>query len=243
MHEYIYGPPPPPPSLQSRSSSSSTSSLPLPSVKNYGASDAALQRPRPTPYSRPGAPIYGSNHQSSLLKRPSPAAYSAIGTRKDPRKPATSGAMTAAPNNAKSNRQDGDISIVSQDVLKAASDVESWIAQRRKNWPTAERIAEKERQELLNAKPAPPPSDDINSESTKSTNNTAWRRPCKYFAQGNCINGANCSFSHNITYKRFEAPAKDASLFKRLVQKDMDAENNAVLDFILYLSEKGVLEK
>uniref|UniRef100_A0A060T790 ARAD1C26620p n=1 Tax=Blastobotrys adeninivorans TaxID=409370 RepID=A0A060T790_BLAAD len=122
---------------------------------------------------------------------------------------------------------------ISPAILEAAADVEKWIAERKKNWPTAKRIAEKKEEQGAKAN-----EEDQKQEQTKPTTSKV---PCKWYNQGRCLSGANCKFLHQKVYKRFEPPGQK-SLYKRLVQNDLDHEDNKVLDFIVYLKENGHLE-
>lgn len=227
MREYIYGPPPPPPAKEHVLAASSD------------RTPGPLQRPVANHTTGVQSTSHATgkfslnqlpNGSQTVLRRPMPTPYSrpAPAAYSSPRDP---------PKKTTSVKQDGDLTSVPSHIVSAASDIEAWIAQRRKNWPSAQRVAEKQRLELLNATPAPPPSND----PTTATTTTTHKKPCKYFSMGTCKNGTNCTFAHVVTYKRFEAPKQGESLFKQLAQRDMAIENETVLDLIVYMSERGML--
>lgn len=111
-----------------------------------------------------------------------------------------------------SKKTDGNLTLVDKSVLAAAENLEQWIADRRRNWPTKERVAAKKK-ELELAKTA-----DQSTANTASTENTAnntkpnqnntnagksgknlRKRPiCRYFRNGKCKNGDQCRFSHDL---------------------------------------------
>lgn len=154
--------------------------------------------------------------------------------------------MEPAPKKIKT---DGDISSVSPHVLEAAQDVDKWLAERRRNWPTRERIAAH-----AEAQPARQDSVKLDSGAANATQKLetpasrmaqrTQKRTCRFFAKGNCRAGDKCRFAHvrePFVPKRYEAPSK-TSLFLKLVQSDHDAEDELLLDFIYYLSDKGILK-
>lgn len=160
-------------------------------------------------------------------------------------------------------KSDGNLDLVDQSILLAARDQQKWVEERRKNWPTRERIAKRQAEEKLNP-PAPkrtPGTQPTDGGTAPSGNNGGGAAPkgpktilCRYFLRGRCNAGPRCRFSHDISkkdqeerapappsenriYKRYEAPVK-SSLFVKLVQTDHDAEDDRFLDFVAYL--KGI---
>lgn len=151
-------------------------------------------------------------------------------------------------------KPDGDLALVSPAVLEASKDIDAWIAERRKRFPTAERIKEKEAEQKEKAQSVPEktetkPNVEKESPATNAGNSKEKRGPpiCKYFQSGKCRKGNNCKFAHTpkdqstrLAYKRFEPPSA-SSLFVKLVQRDMEADNAKVLDFVQFLNEHGLL--
>jgi hypothetical protein len=105
-------------------------------------------------------------------------------------------------------------------VKTEATDIEAWIAARKRNWPTDRRI--KERQEQLEEKRQ-------QMEERKQS-----QPPLPASKQQPKVNV--------IKPKRFEPPPTNTSLFKSLVQNDLDKENQTVLEFINYLYESGIIQ-
>lgn len=130
--------------------------------------------------------------------------------------------------------QDSDQSLI-ETMKKASENVEDWIAQRKKNWPSSKRIQEKKDQERSQENSA--------SGSTHGSGPpAAKKRPCRYFAaKGACRLGDKCPFTHEKKFQRFEGAGKSA-LFKRLVQADMSEENEQILSFISLLKRHGYLD-
>lgn len=169
---------------------------------------------------------------------------------------------------SKTPKSDGNLDLVDQSILLAAQDQQKWIEERRKNWPTRERIAKRQAEEKLNP-PAPKRTatdaqpNGAGSASAGNTNGaSAPNRPknivCRYFLRGKCNAGPRCRFSHDLSkkdqeekrpapppenriYKRYEAPVK-SSLFVKLVQTDHDAEDDRFLDFVAYLKNIKALD-
>lgn len=141
-------------------------------------------------------------------------------------------------------KTDGNLELVDKKLLAAAQDVEAWLAERRKKWPTTERVAARQKEQAS----APTASLPAVTGVTPAPSAVRKRPICKYFRNGRCRNGDSCRFSHELpppkaesaakrtrfnVYKRFEPPVK-SSLFVKLVQSDHDAEDELLLDFIAY---------
>lgn len=132
--------------------------------------------------------------------------------------------------------QDSDLSLI-ETMKKASENIEDWIAQRRKNWPSNKRVQEKKDQENRNHTRS-----ESGAVSGSELQAAAKKRPCRYFAaKGTCRLGDKCTFSHEKKFQRFEGAGKSA-LFKRLLQADMSEENEQILSFIELLNRHGYLE-
>ena len=133
--------------------------------------------------------------------------------------------------------------------LNTAQEIEEWIKERRKKWPTTARVEAKLREQQVTA--------SASAKAGSSTDNTRPKGVCKFFARsGRCNNGAQCRFEHSrpaasdsprnnnnkskTEYKLYEAHKK-MPLFKMLVRNDMDKENGVVLDFIEFLCKNDLL--
>ncbi|KAK9452242.1 nuclear fragile X mental retardation-interacting protein 1-domain-containing protein [Limtongia smithiae] len=130
-------------------------------------------------------------------------------------------------------------------VLQSDDDIQKWIEERKKKWPTAKRMkekedADKERRKLVEQERADQETrrrelqlraqeDSINDISSLATTREG-QRPCKYFAaHGSCSRGDKCMFRHDLrspnsrnkeppparNYKLFEKPAR-IPLFHRV---------------------------
>lgn len=154
----------------------------------------------------------------------------------------------------KKSKSDGDLNNVDQAIVLAARNHEQWIADRRINWPSKSRIAQKHAEEA--AKKELEPLEEtlvkVVRVSSKSSSNAAPRRiRCRFFLRGKCNAGKKCRFAHERVereprlghervYKRFEPPTK-TSLFVKLLQSDHDAEDEQLLQFIEFLHKRRPL--
>ncbi|EDK36595.2 hypothetical protein PGUG_00693 [Meyerozyma guilliermondii ATCC 6260] len=137
--------------------------------------------------------------------------------------------------------------------LETDEDIAKWIEDRKRNWPSKKNIEQKKK------RPAPPA---IPHESAPSKRP---RNVCRFFQQhGRCKFGKNCKNVHessggtksgnssniktinDITVsipQRFKNDDSQSSLFRKLIQKDhFENENEKVLDFILYLQSKNLVD-
>jgi ribosome assembly protein 1 len=136
---------------------------------------------------------------------------------------------------------DGDLTSISPLVREASLDTAKWIADRKKNWPSAKRMEEKTKEKEQQSQKHQTATKGHDLEEQPSIGVKA----CGYFARGRCKYGSKCKYSHSVpqmtnTYKRFEAPVK-GSLFTKLVQNDLDKENLKILEFISFLDSKGLI--
>ncbi|KAK9480607.1 nuclear fragile X mental retardation-interacting protein 1-domain-containing protein [Lipomyces japonicus] len=141
--------------------------------------------------------------------------------------------------------------------LQTEEDIAKWIADRKKKWPTARRVEEKQVEmelqkiaELEAKKASRQQKEDVRQINLHEIRLS--RNICKFYAKnGKCTRGSKCSFSHERLdhhdmpikkYKRFDNPLK-MPLFKRLVQSDWDKQDQEVLQFIEYLASHGILDR
>ncbi|KAA8896572.1 hypothetical protein TRICI_006852 [Trichomonascus ciferrii] len=108
--------------------------------------------------------------------------------------------------------------VLAERVKTEATDIEAWIAARKRYWPTDKRI--KERQEQL-------------EEKRQHMEERIQNQPSTVSKQSNI---------NIVKPKRFEPPPSNTSLFKSLVQNDLDKENQTVLEFINYLYDAGIIQ-
>lgn len=145
-------------------------------------------------------------------------------------------------------------------TLQTEEDIAKWIEERRKNWPTRKNIENKKAQLELKAV----------AEVPKETPLGHKKQVCKFYARnGKCKFGAKCKNSHEVAnsgghnrsggnvksingikvnipqrYTREASEATSGSLFKKLVQRDLfENQNNAVMDFVLYLDAQGIIDR
>lgn len=88
-------------------------------------------------------------------------------------------------------------------VFENDEDIEKWIAERKKNWPTNKRVEEKQK-EIEKAKKI---MDNLNNNSNSVDESTNSKiKVCSFWLKTKkCKNGKNCKFSHdvsNIQHKR-----------------------------------------
>ncbi|KAK9460432.1 nuclear fragile X mental retardation-interacting protein 1-domain-containing protein [Lipomyces oligophaga] len=133
-------------------------------------------------------------------------------------------------------------------TLESDEDIAKWIEERKKRWPTADRIRQREQEK----------ADDEQRFQTEeqqkklTIKDSRKSHLCRYFARnGRCDRGAKCIYAHERPaqevrqntkiYKRYEKPQR-MPLFKRLFQNDIDKENEQVLDFILLAVQQGIIK-
>lgn len=102
-------------------------------------------------------------------------------------------------------------------VLKSEEDIQQWISDRKRNWPTKENIKLK----------------------------MSIQKPCKFGK--NCRYGKKCKNLHDdfkvinnlkiAVPSNYENHSNASSLFKMLVQNDQLQENAKVLDFLKFLDD------
>lgn len=146
-------------------------------------------------------------------------------------------------------------------TLQTEEDIANWIEERKKKWPTRKNI-ELKKQEAVKRR------SDLLPDVSKNENEREIKKPkniCRYYQQHKrCKFGNKCKNSHIIDSKshstqntntklinnievsipqRYKGGPKDSSLFLKLVKKDeLEHENELVLDFILYLNEKQLID-
>lgn len=232
MNPYIYNPPPPPPSAVQKKSLS---------AKNHNAktkNDNSDNTNKPSTSHLKANPI-------QLRQRPEPYTL-----KPPPQKPKQSSRdiiVIEPKSNAKIS-------------LNTEQEIQAWIAERKRRWPTDARVqAKKELEEKQKkekqVKVSGNSNSNMNNSNDKNNTNKSKQRTqgtCRYFLAGRCHN-ANCRFLHTMpdhdqqtqqvtgkVYKLYEAPQK-MPLFKMLVQNDLDDENKKVIDFIEYIFTNSVI--
>jgi len=146
--------------------------------------------------------------------------------------------------------------------LNTEQEIQAWIAERKRRWPTEARVQAKKELEEKQRKERQAKADSNNNiqnkpPSTGGNKSKQQRTPgtCRHFLAGRCHN-ANCRFLHpspdqiqqkqgqtaaaGKVYKLYEAPKK-MPLFKMLVQNDLNDENKKVMSFIEYLCNNNVI--
>ncbi|QPG72924.1 hypothetical protein FOA43_000228 [Brettanomyces nanus] len=87
-------------------------------------------------------------------------------------------------------------------ILESDEDIQKWVQERRKNWPTSRRIKEKQKQRteemrILAASSAD--SADSANSLQYSSGASSNRRICRYWqSTGRCRNGSKCKFLHEV---------------------------------------------
>lgn len=135
--------------------------------------------------------------------------------------------------------------------LETEEDIQKWIEERRRNWPTRKNVEAKLTKE--------------NTTTTKTASTPAvaehTQKVCQFFSRNqNCKFGAKCKNLHHsrgtdsskkiingievkIPQRYKQLANGSGSLFSKLVQKDLyEHENSKVLDFLEYLEKAGVLD-
>jgi hypothetical protein len=74
--------------------------------------------------------------------------------------------------------------------LESPEEIANWIEERKRRYPTAANLAEKRKSTSL--------LPDYPSDEDKAVMKKQKKRPCKYFQQGKCRHGANCTYSHDV---------------------------------------------
>lgn len=273
--QYIYKPPPPPPPPSSGSGSTARSGAGSGSSRG-GRGGGSRRGAGNSNSTRGGARSRAQPYQvsgSSYRQRVAAAAAAVV-------PPSSSSSSSALPSsgllNSKDNHDNNDEEVDDEEELgktgtqdqnaarsiivpgtsislNTAQEIEEWIKERRKKWPTTARVEAKLREQPATA----------SAKAGSSTDNTRPKGVCKFFARsGRCNNGAQCRFEHSrpvasdsprnnnnnnksgksskTEYKLYEAHKK-MPLFKMLVRNDMDKENGVVLDFIAFLCKNDLL--
>lgn len=105
--------------------------------------------------------------------------------------------------------------------LETEEDIQKWIEDRKKNWPSKQNI-ERKKEEPPAKKP---------------------KMVCKFYQKNkSCKYGSKCKNLHedNSVPSRFEYK-NEQSLFKMLVKNDQVHENNKFIKFLRYVDKQGVM--
>ncbi|OLL26514.1 hypothetical protein NEOLI_001918 [Neolecta irregularis DAH-3] len=130
--------------------------------------------------------------------------------------------------------------------LDSPQEIALWIAERKKNWPTAANIArkEEERQRQIPAKKR-------KLEKVAQSNNaeSETERPikaCLRFQKGRCRFGKRCRYKHdnieqaNVSTDSSHQWRNRKSLYSRLVETEVERENVIILQVIKEMVARGL---
>lgn len=155
-------------------------------------------------------------------------------------------------------------------TLETEEDINKWIEERKKKWPSRRNIEEKEK--LRQTQETGTPKKRQN-ESTGNQNTKKPKNICKFYQNNKrCKFGNKCKNVHELASTGVNKPSQNVKtinnipvaipqrfknemyinekdsgahplLFKMLVQKDhFENENSKVLEFIQFLNEKGLID-
>ncbi|EQC52984.1 ribosome assembly protein [Schizosaccharomyces japonicus yFS275] len=138
--------------------------------------------------------------------------------------------------------------------LETPADIEAWIAERKRNWPTAAKIKEKEEQQKDAANNEDTTVDGETAAVAASSSEPASRTAqtstsvCRYYARGHCYKKDKCPFAHvkgttNASGRNKPGPAKPTkgrvTLFQKLLKTQTEHENLFLLEFFkAYLDQE-----
>ncbi|WEJ97375.1 hypothetical protein PSN45_004926 [Yamadazyma tenuis] len=143
--------------------------------------------------------------------------------------------------------------------LETDEDIQKWIAERRKNWPSTKNLERKQQEKHSDKKRKLQEEPSTSSPTTKKP-----RQICRFYQNNkSCRFGDNCknmhesetdfkminnmkvkvpkSFENNYYVK--ENASENMSLYKMLVKKDQfELENDKFIEFLYYLDKKGLIK-
>lgn len=134
-------------------------------------------------------------------------------------------------------------------VLETEEDIQRWIAERKKNWPSKlniQRKQESKKRKIEEEKPVKRPKQLCrfyqNNKSCKFGNNCKnIHEPENLYKMINNLKvSVPKSFENNYYVK--ENASDKMSLYKMLVKKDQfELENGKFIDFLYYMDKKGII--
>lgn len=119
-------------------------------------------------------------------------------------------------------------------VLETEEDIARWIEERKKNWPSRKRMAEKAQAEEARTEPAASPLPKKKAPA-----------PCLHFLRtGKCRYGTKCTRSHDSLGNSLPARygLKRQRLFQLLVHRDNHHANAQALALIKLLGDAGFFQ-
>lgn len=156
--------------------------------------------------------------------------------------------------------------------LETEEDINKWIEERKKKWPSRRNIEEKEKSRQEHENTSTNPKKRIN-ETSGTQNTKKPKNICKFYQSNKrCKFGNKCKNVHEFTGTGGGKPSQNTKtinnilvvipqrfknemylnekdtnthplLFKMLVQKDhYENENSKVLEFLEFLNEKGLID-
>ena len=139
--------------------------------------------------------------------------------------------------------------------LESDEDIQKWIEERKKNWPTKKNL-EKKQLEQENEKKRKPHDTPRNTKKPKNI--------CRFYQQHKtCKFGNKCKNLHEVEsdykiinnikvkvpqnyenhYYNPHNPSENSSLYKMLVKKDqLELENTQFIDFLYYMDKRGLIK-
>jgi hypothetical protein len=113
--------------------------------------------------------------------------------------------------------------------LESPEEIAKWIEERKKRYPTDENIKKKQEEAELNKK------------RKAKTVPTEKKKSCKYFRQGKCRRGDECTFLHQekSNQQLSKKPTlQKQSLLSQLLKPEMEAETKTLINVIEFIISK-----
>jgi len=127
--------------------------------------------------------------------------------------------------------------------------IDLYIEERSKKFPTKKNIEQKDKERQLRVERGELidiPSNQggnkrkrKNEDQENNRNKKRFRKICKYWRQGRCNAGENCKFIHDYVPSR---PATEEILLKKLLSKNIEYENQAILQCIHFILSNNFLQ-
>ncbi|ODQ78068.1 hypothetical protein BABINDRAFT_163095 [Babjeviella inositovora NRRL Y-12698] len=148
-------------------------------------------------------------------------------------------------------------------TLESEEDIAKWIEERKKRWPSRKRLTEKEdervKQQEKTKEAAEKRQSEVVLDGPPAKRPQPQQRLCKFFLRnGKCQFGSKCKNKHVsptelkqvrktingvavVIPEKYSGATGKNNFFKNLIRKELETENEEVLDFIAVLGEKGML--